>query len=125
MDDLEFAKAFESLYEEAMKGEKNEDYTADPEQMRKYLKVCAFFSAAAADNHGTVPQMHMEPKEVHASVDCTFHSLWLHDDLLTRFQEILGYVSGFFVEEMKDGVEVSAVVPIVYVRNDEKFAKTH
>ena len=120
MDDLEFCKIIETLHEYMMKDEKNEDYIANPEQLRKFEEVWACFAAAAAENHGTVPKVTMEPKDCHGSIECTFHVFYLNGNLLSRFQKVLGYLSAFLIEELADGFCISAVVPYVYVRKDEK-----
>lgn len=120
MDDLEFCKIIETLHEYVMKDEKNEDYVANPEQLRKFGEVWACFAGAAAENHGTVPKVTMEPKDCHGCIECTFHLLDLNGDLLCRCQKVLEYVSTITIEELVDGFCISAVVPYVYVRKDEK-----
>ena len=114
MNNDEYTRYVWGLYEAEMRSRKNEDYEADPEQMKKLIAAYGFFAELTVTGHGHMEPLKLVPKECHGGLTAYFTVFYLHGDQLQKFLKIAQGFSAMSIDALDDGtVCLSFTIPNV------------
>ena len=117
MSDYEFAVFFTKLYDDEMKSRNPEDYVVNPQQMRRMISTYQYFTKMAQKHNWTVSPFKIDPIKVHGEIEVDFNLMWLEEDELREFLEVMSHTNGFTIDATLDGVvHLSLMIPDIYTK---------
>ena len=117
IDDLEFSKRFSAAVDEAMAAIKSQDQIKiNHSQMRKLVKLIAYFENRAKELGGRVEDVSFSPTDPPNGITVDFEFFDLTGDEVQEFCDIISPCSAISMDVTdKNEISISCTIPNVYI----------